>query len=96
MKSLEFEDGTIQIDATIVANGLGVPPTLLLERLREGKITSACERGVDADFGRYRLTFFSESRRLRLVVAEGGAIIQRSAIDFGDLPLPDSTRRLGR
>lgn len=96
MKSLEFEDGAIQIDATIVAKGLGVPPTLLLERLREGKITSVCERGIDADHGRYRLTFFSENRRFRLVVAESGAIIQRSTIDFGDLPLPNSTRRLGR
>lgn len=96
MKSLEFEDGAIQIDATIVAKGLGVPPTLLLERLREGKITSVCERGIDADQGRYRLTFFSKNRRFRLVVAESGAIIQRSTIDFGDLPLPKSTRRLGR
>lgn len=96
MESLEFEDGAIQIDATIVAEGLGVPPTLFLERLREGKITSACERGIDADDGRYRLTFFSESRRFRLVVAESGAIIQRSTIDFGDPPLPNSTHRLDR
>jgi len=96
MKSLEFEDGAIQIDATIVAKGLGIPPTLLLERLREGKITSVCERGIDADDGRYRLTFFSENRRFRLVVDESEAIVQRSAIDFGDLPLPTSTRRPGR
>jgi hypothetical protein len=96
MKSLEFEDGAIQIDATIVAKGLGIPPTLLMERLREGKITSVCERGIDADDGRYRLTFFSENRRFRLIVDESGAIVQRSAIDFGDRPLPTSTRRRGR
>lgn len=96
MKSLEFEDGAIQIDATIVAKGFGILPTLLLERLREGKITSMCERGIDADDGRYRLTFFSENRRFHLVVDESGAIVQRSSIDFGDLPLPTSTRRPGR
>ena len=96
MKSLEFEGGAIQVDARIVAKRLGVPPTLLLERLREGKITSACERGIDADYGRYRLTFFSESRGFCLVVAESGAIIQRSTIDFGDPPLPNSTHRLDR
>lgn len=96
MKSLEFEDGTVQIDAAIVAEGFGILPTLLLERLREGKITSVCERGIDADHGRYRLTFFSENRRLRLVVDESGAIVQRSTIDFGDLPLPNSTHRPGR
>lgn len=96
MKSVEFEDGAIQIDATVVAKGLGIVPTLLLERLREGKITSLCERGTDVDSGRYRLTFFSVNRRFRLVVDESGAIVQRSAINFGDLPLPTSARRPGR
>jgi Family of unknown function (DUF6522) len=95
MKSLEFADGAIEIDATVVAKGLGIAPTLLLERLREGKITSRCERGIDVDSGRYRLTFYSVNRRFRLVVDESGAILQRSAIDFGDQPLPTSARRLG-
>jgi hypothetical protein len=96
MKPLEFEDGAIQVDATIVAAGLGIEPTVVLERLREGAITSLCERGIDDDSGRYRLTFFSETRRFRLVVDERGAIVQRSAIDFGDMPLPASARRPGR
>jgi hypothetical protein len=96
MKSLEFEDGAIQIDATIVAKGLGIPPTLLPQRMRQGQITSLCERGIDADSGRYRLTFFSVNGRFRLVVDESGAIVQRSTIDFGDLPLPISARRPGR
>jgi hypothetical protein len=96
MKSLEFEDGAIQIDATIVAKGLGIPPTLLLQRMRQGQITSLCERGIDANSGRYRLTFFSVNGRFRLVVDESGAIVQRSTIDFGDLPLPISARRPGR
>ena len=56
--------------------------------MRAGKITSRSERGVDADIGRYRLTFFSEHRRFRVVVDEAGAILQRSTLNFGDLPLP--------
>ena len=96
MKPLEFEDGAIQVDATIVAAGFGITPTALLERLREGAITSLCERGIDEDRGRYRLTFFSQTRRFRLVVDECGAVVQRSAIDFGDMPLPASARRPGR
>ncbi len=95
MKPLEFEDGAIQVDASIVATGLGIGPTLLLERMRQGKITSLCERGIDADSGRYRLTFFSENRRFSLTVDESGIIIQRSVIDFGQLPLPDSARKPG-
>lgn len=95
MKALEFEDGAIAIDATIVAKGLGIPPTLLLQRLREGRVTSRCERGIDADSGRYRLTFFSGNRRFRLVVDDSGAVIRRTTLDFGDRPLPVSARRPG-
>jgi hypothetical protein len=96
MKPLEFEDGAIQVDAAIVSAGFDLAPTVFLERLREGRITSLCERGIDEDRGRYRLTFFSETRRFRLVVDERGAILKRSAIDFGDMPLPASARRPGR
>jgi hypothetical protein len=63
--------------------------------MREGKITSLCERGVDEDAGRYRLTFFFEHRRLHLIVDEGGNIIQRSTLDFGDRQLPPSMHKLG-
>ena len=95
MKPIEFENGTVQIDASIVAEGLGLAPSLLQEEMRAGRITSLAERGVDADSGRHRLTFFSEHRRFRVVVDETGAIIQRSAVDFGDSLLPKSVRKPG-
>jgi hypothetical protein len=63
--------------------------------MQAGKITSLSERGTDADQGRHRLTFFSKHRRFRLVIDDSGAIIQRSALDFGDAPLPDATRKPG-
>jgi Family of unknown function (DUF6522) len=59
-------------------------------------ITSLCERGIDADRGRHRLTFFSEHRRFRLVVDDRGTIVRRSTLDFGDSPLPASVRKPGR
>jgi Family of unknown function (DUF6522) len=92
---IEFEEGVIQVDATIVAEGLGIEPSLVQERMREGKITSLCERGIADDNGRYRLTFFSENRRFRLVVDEMGNVVQRSAIEFSDRPLPVSARKPG-
>ena len=95
MKPIEFENGAVQIDAAIVAEGLGLAPSLLQEEMRAGRITSLAERGVDADSGRHRLTFFSEHRRFRVVVDETGAIIQRSAVDFGDSLLPKSVRSRG-
>lgn len=95
MTSIAFDNGAIEVDATIVAQGLEILPELVLQRLREGRITSLCERGIDADSGRYRLTFFAENRLFRLVVDEGGAIIQRSAIDYGARPLPTAAHRTG-
>ena len=95
---VEFENGTVEIDASVIAEGLGMALPLLRKQMQAGKITSRSERGVDADSGRYRLTFFSEHRRFRVVVDEAGAILQRSTLNFGDLPLPKSVqaRRLIR
>src|SRR3954462_2622592 len=95
MQPIEFENGEVQIDASVVADGLGVTLPLLQEGMRAGRITSLAERGVEADLGRHRLTFFSEHRRFRVVVDASGAIVQRSAVDFGDSILPNSARKPG-
>ena len=95
MKRIEFADGDVEIDASIVAEGLGIALPRLKEGMRKGTITSISERGVDADQGRHRLTFFSEHRRFRVVVDASGAILQRSAVDFGDSSLPQSARKPG-
>ena len=70
MKPIEFDNGAVQIDAAIVAEGLGLALPLLQAEMRAGRITSLAERGVDTDLGRHRLTFFSEHRRFRVVVDE--------------------------
>src|SRR5262245_23215281 len=73
--------------------GSTLKPSLVQGRMREGKITVLSERGVEEDAGRYRLTFFYENRRFRLVVDEEGNAVQRSTVDFGDQPLPASMRK---
>ena len=93
MAVVEFEEGTLSIDAAVVGRGLNVEPSLVPVRMREGKITVLCERGFDEDAGRYRLTFFYRNRRFRLVVDEEGNVMQRSTVDFGDHPLPASMRK---
>jgi hypothetical protein len=96
MKVVEFDNGFVQVDAAIIADGLGIAVPTLRQQMRAGKITSLFERGIDADNGRHRLTFFSTHRRLRLVVDERGAILQRSTLNFGKSPLPASARKPGR
>lgn len=93
MAVVKLEEDTLTIDAAVIGRGLNVEPSLVQVRMREGKITVLSERGVDEDAGRYRLTFFYENRRFRLVVDEEGNAVQRSTLDFGDHPLPTSMRK---
>jgi hypothetical protein len=93
MAVVEFEEGALSIDASVIGRGLNIDASLVPARISEGKITALCERGFDEDAGCYRLTFFHENRRFRLVVDEEGNAIQRSTIDFGKHPLPASMRK---
>jgi hypothetical protein len=96
VKTVQLENGTFQIDAAIVAEGLNVPPSSLREEMRAGRITSFAERGTGADVGRHRLSFLSGHRRFRVVVDDKtGEIIQRSSIAFEGSSLPRSARRPG-
>src|SRR5271166_5814455 len=85
---IEIHDGVIQVDASIVGESLGLEPFEVQSLMREGKLTSSCERGVDEDEGRYRLTFFPGGRRLRLIIDGAGQIIRRSVVDFGTAACP--------
>ncbi len=95
MERVELADHDIQVDASVIAEGLGIALPLLKEQMRAGKITTISERGIDADSGRHRLTFLSEHRRFRLVIDGDGTILQRSTLDFGKSSLPRSAHKPG-
>lgn len=75
--TVEFDGDSFSVDAAVIASGLGVTEARLQRMMSEGRVTSRCERGVDEDSGRYRLTFFSARRRLSLTVDADGQIIDR-------------------
>ncbi|MBI5909426.1 MAG: hypothetical protein HY848_05685 [Betaproteobacteria bacterium] len=93
MKPLLLGDGVIEVEASVIAEGLDLSLPQLQRQMRAGRVTSLAERGTGEDAGRHRLTFFSDHRRFRVVVDERGAIIQRSAVDFGETGLPRSARK---
>jgi hypothetical protein len=78
MNAVKFEQGGVRVDAEVIAAGFAIDPALVHALLREGKITSLCECGIDQDSGLYRLTFFHQNRRLRVVTDAAGNIIERS------------------
>ena len=93
--AVAIQDGALEVDASIVGAGLGLEPQEVLSLIHSNAITSVCEHGIDDDAGRYRLTFFHKSRRLRLIVDGCGRVVRRSTIDFGDRPMPARMHRIG-
>ncbi len=92
-RHIEFSDNTFIVDAALIGKLLHVPTTSVPILMREGKITSVCERGTGQDEGEFRLTFFYRSRRARLITDSTGRLLCRSAIDFGDRSIPDALHR---
>jgi len=78
MSRVEIEACNVSIDAAIIAAGFAIDPARVQALMREGLITSLCERGLDADAGQYRLTFFHGKQRFRLVTDAAGNILERS------------------
>jgi len=95
MPQIMLGDDMIEVDAAIIAQGLGLEPGLIQPMMHDGKITSLCERGEDEDAGTYRLSFFTANKRLRVIVNEAGEVVRQSAVTSPDKPLSDKMRRPG-
>ena len=65
----------IEIDGALVAQALGLDVARFRQLLEDRKITVLCERGLEEDAGQYRVTFYHEGSRVRLVVDEAGRIL---------------------
>ena len=94
MDTIRILEGTFEVDASLLARALDISPSSIPRLLRNGAITSRCERGVNDDEGRSRLTFFHGGRRVRIVVDEEGRVLKLSIIDFGERSLPSSLRQV--
>lgn len=93
MAAVEFQEGAIQIDAEVIAEGLAIEASQVQECLRQGKITTRYERGTGEDEGRHRITFFARHRRFRVTVDKTGAVVQRSIIKFAADAVPGSPQK---
>ena len=82
MSIVSFEGGMVQVDAAVVAVGLRLTPGALRSALQGGTVTSRCEAGVGEDAGRFRITFFSANRRMRLIVSVDGTVLQKTTADY--------------
>ncbi len=92
-RTIELSDRTFVVGAALIGELLHMPASRVPALMREGQITSACERGIDEHAGEFRLTFFYRNRRARLSTDAAGRILRRSVIDFGNRPIPDALHR---
>jgi len=91
--AIEFHDDTFVVDAALIGELLHLPASHVSSLMRAGRITSACERGIDEHAGEFRLSFFYRNRRARLSTDPEGSVIRRSTIDFGDRPIQGTPHR---
>ena len=62
----------IEIDAALVAPGLGLDVAAFQRLMGHRKISQLCERGTGEDAGLYRVTFYYGDKRVRLVINGDG------------------------
>ena len=66
------EPTAIEVDAALVAQGLGLEVAEFRRLMEVRRISVLCERGTGEHAGLYRASFYHQGRRMRLVVdAEG-------------------------
>ncbi len=66
----------VEIDAALVADGLGLEVDAFRQLMEQRKISVLCERGTGEDAGLYRATFYHGQRRLRMVVDASGTPVE--------------------
>lgn len=62
----------VDVDARLVAEGLGLPPQEVPAMVADRRIATLCERGVGEDAGLYRFTFYFGHKRFRLTTDADG------------------------
>jgi Family of unknown function (DUF6522) len=82
LEPITFTETAIEIDASLVAKGLRITLEALRTTLRDGQVTRTIEKGEGEDAGRFRVTFYAPSRRLRLLFTADGQIVQTSSVNY--------------
>ena len=83
MSGVSVTSDGFTVEAEVIAAGFGLDPAEVPGMLRDRRITSRCETGTDEHAGRFRLTFYHDTRALRLTVDTRGTILQRARFPVG-------------
>ena len=78
MTRVERDGAGFVVSAELLADAFGLTEDRIRQAMRDGSLTSTCEAGVDADAGRWRLTFRHADRACRFTVDDTGTILSRA------------------
>ena len=78
MTRIERTEAGFVVDADLLAAAFRLPAASVRAQMRDGRITSRCEAGVDEDAGRWRLSFYHGGRVCRLTVDADGTLLGRA------------------
>ncbi len=73
---IAMQNGQPTIDASDLADLLGLTPDEVRKRMRDGRITSRLETGEREDAGKMRLSFFHDGTRVRLTCSDDGTVLK--------------------
>ncbi|MCA0425217.1 MAG: DUF6522 family protein [Proteobacteria bacterium] len=75
MSEVERENDSYVVDAELLSRAFNLPADDVRARMKAGHITSRLEAGEGDDEGRWRITFYSGNRALRLTVDQAGQVL---------------------
>lgn len=78
MTTVEIGENGFVVDAEVIAEAFGIAASTVQDLMLSGQITSLCEKGIDEDEGRWRLTFYYNNRAFRLTINEDSQILSKA------------------
>ncbi|WP_146346935.1 DUF6522 family protein [Phaeobacter marinintestinus] len=81
MTSVEVGDDGFVVAAEIIAEAFSIAASTVQGLMQTDEITSRCEKGVDEDEGRWRLTFIHKGRAFRLTIDKESKILSQARFD---------------
>ncbi len=88
MTRIQRSGADFVVDAGLLAEAFSLPPADVPALMKEGRITSRFETGIEDDAGSYRLTFWHGGLACRFTVDENGVVLKRATFDAARRPGP--------
>lgn len=92
MTTIERNGNNFVVPAELLADAFGLSEATVQQGMRENRITSQSETGVEEDEGRWRLTFFFQDRACRFIVDMHGQVLKRTSFPVRRRPAHEMRR----